>query len=190
MTVPGKFLEEPLEPRDGLGVEVVRRLVEQQHVGIRQQQAAQRDAAALAARQRLHARVPRRQAQRIGGDLELALELPAAGGVDGFLQLALLLEQLVHLVVFERLGELVADLVEALDELQLIRDAFLDDGAHVLGGIERGLLRQETDLDAGLRPRLAFELRVDAGHDLAAASTCPSRSRRARRSWRRGKSSG
>ncbi len=56
----GKFLEETLEPGDGLGIEVIGRLVEQQHVGIRQQQAAQGDAPALAARQRLHARVPRR----------------------------------------------------------------------------------------------------------------------------------
>ena len=60
----------------------------------------------------------------------------------GILQLALLLEQPVHLVVLERLGELVADLVEALDQRELIGDAFLDDGAHVLRGIERGLLRQ------------------------------------------------
>jgi hypothetical protein len=81
----GEFLEEALEPRDGLGVEVVGRLVEQQHVGIRQQQAAKRDTPALAARQRLHARVPRRQTQRVGGDFELALELPTADGVDGVL---------------------------------------------------------------------------------------------------------
>ena len=111
-----EILEEALEPRDGFGVQVVRRLVEQQHVGVRQQQAAQRDAAALAARQRLHARVPRRQPQRVRRDLELALELPTAGRLDGVLQLALLLEQAVHLVVFERLGELVADLVEAFDQ--------------------------------------------------------------------------
>ena len=32
-------------------------------------------------------------------------------------------------------------------------------------GVELRLLRQEADLDAGLRPRLAFELLVDAGHD-------------------------
>src|SRR6185503_20268929 len=162
----GEVLQESLEPRDGLGIQVVRRLVEQQHVGVRQEQAAQRDAAALSARQRLHARIPRRQAQRIGGDVELAFELPAADRVDGVLELALLLEQLVHLVVAHRLGELVADLVESLDELHLIRDAFLDDGADVLVWVERGLLRQEADLDAGLRARFALELRVDAGHDL------------------------
>ena len=44
--------EEALEPGDRLGVEVVRRLVEEQQVGRRQQQPAERDAAALAAGQR------------------------------------------------------------------------------------------------------------------------------------------
>ena len=44
--------EEALEPVDRLGVEVVRRLVEQQQVGRGEQQAAERDAAALAAGER------------------------------------------------------------------------------------------------------------------------------------------
>ena len=43
------LLEVALEPADGLGVEVVRRLVEQQQVGRGEQQPAERDAAALAA---------------------------------------------------------------------------------------------------------------------------------------------
>ncbi len=100
----GEFLQEPLEPRDGFRVEMVRGLVEQQHVGVRQQQPAQRHAAAFAAGQRLYVRIPRRQAQRVGRDVELALELPAAGRIDRVLQLALLLEQAIHLVVFERLA--------------------------------------------------------------------------------------
>ena len=48
----GIVLQEPLEPRDRFGVEVVGRLVEQQQIGRLQQQPAQRHAAALAARQR------------------------------------------------------------------------------------------------------------------------------------------
>ena len=46
------LLEEALEPRDRLGVEVVRRLVEQQQVGRGEQQPAERDAPALAAGER------------------------------------------------------------------------------------------------------------------------------------------
>ena len=64
-----KFLQELLEPIDAFGIEVVGRLVEQQHVGLGQQQPAQRDAALLAARQIRDLGVPRRQAQRVGRDL-------------------------------------------------------------------------------------------------------------------------
>ena len=88
-------------------------------------------------------------------------------GVDGVLQLRLLFEQLVHLVLAEiRLGELVADRVEAVDQRldcrrrlpsTLPRTSFC--------GIELRLLRQQADLDAGLRPRLALDVRVDARHD-------------------------
>ena len=37
--------------------------------------------------------------------------------------------------------------------------------AHVLLGIEFGLLREIADADAGLRPRFAVEVGVDARHD-------------------------
>ena len=57
----GVFVQEPLEPRDRLGVEVVGRLVEQQQVGRRQQDAAQCDPAALAAGEGRHVGVARRQ---------------------------------------------------------------------------------------------------------------------------------
>ena len=45
------FLQEPLQPLDTFGVEVVGGLVEQQQVGTAQQQPAQCDAATLATRQ-------------------------------------------------------------------------------------------------------------------------------------------
>ena len=48
----GEAVQKLLQPLDGLCVQVVGGLVEQQHVGLGQQQPAQRDAALLAARQR------------------------------------------------------------------------------------------------------------------------------------------
>ncbi len=47
---PGIALQEVLEPQRRFKVEVVRRLVEQQHVGRREQQGSQRDAHLPAAR--------------------------------------------------------------------------------------------------------------------------------------------
>ena len=159
-------LEILLQPRDRLGVEMVGGLVEQQHVGRGQQQPAQRHAALLAARQLVDDGVPGRQAQRVRGDLELALEFPAADRVDGVLQLRLLFEQLVHLVVVHGFGELVGDLVEARDLREGAAEAFHHDAAHVLVRIELRFLRQVADLDAGLRARFAFEVGVYAAHDL------------------------
>ena len=64
------------EPVDGLGVEMVRRLVEQQQVGLLEQQAAERDAAALAARELGHVGIVRRAAQRVHRLFDLAVEIP------------------------------------------------------------------------------------------------------------------
>ena len=66
----GVLLQEVLQPRHGVGVEVVGRLVQQQQVGRREQQPAQRDATALAAGQVGHLGVARRQPQRVHGDVE------------------------------------------------------------------------------------------------------------------------
>ncbi len=160
------LLEEVFQPRHRFGIQMVGGLIEQQHVGLGQQQAAQRHAALLAAGQLADHRVPGRQAQRIGGDFQLALQFPAADGVDLVLHLGLLFHELVHFVIRHGLGEPVADGVEAIDQALHVADAFADHLAHGLGLIEHGLLRQIAHLDAGLRARLAFDVLVDAGHDL------------------------
>ena len=79
--------------------------------------------------------------------------------------LRLLLEQLVHLVVVHRFGELLADLVEALDQREHLAERLPRRLRARLAGVEFRLLRQVADADAGLRPGLAFDILVDAGHD-------------------------
>ncbi len=160
------LLEEVFEPGHRFGVEMVGWFVQQQHVGFRQQQPAQRDAALLAAGKRADQRLPGRQAQRVGGDLELALQFPAADRVDRVLHLRLFVHEAVHLVVGHRLGEAVADRVEPVDEALHVADAFADDRAHRLALVEQRFLRQVADLDARLRARLALDVLVDARHDL------------------------
>ncbi len=68
---------------------MVRRLVQQQQIGPLEQQPAQRDAAPLAAGQIAHIRIAGRAAQRVHRQLEPALQLPGARGVDAILQLGL-----------------------------------------------------------------------------------------------------
>ena len=86
----GEALQELFQPVDRFGVEVVGRFVEQQHVGPGQQQAAQRDAALLATRQVLDHRVPGRQVERVGSQLELQVGVLGAGGGDDGLEFGLL----------------------------------------------------------------------------------------------------
>jgi chloramphenicol 3-O-phosphotransferase len=66
-----KALQELLEPFHALRVQMVGRLVEQEQIGLGQEQAAERDPALLAAREHVHLLLPGRQAQRVGRDFEL-----------------------------------------------------------------------------------------------------------------------
>ncbi|MCY1402426.1 hypothetical protein D9M71_175670 [compost metagenome] len=142
---------------------MVGRFVQQQHVRCRQQQAAQRHAALLATGEVLDLRFPRRQAQGVGGDFQLALKVVAVGGVDDGFQLGLLGGQGVEVGV--RLGVGGVDLVQArLGSLDLAY-GFLDHFTHGGLRVELGLLRQVADIDARHGAGFAFDLGVDAGHD-------------------------
>ena len=131
-------LQVPFEPRDRLRVEMVRRLVEQQQVGLAEQQAAQRDPAALATAQLRHVGVGGREPQRVHRDVELTIEIPAADVVDLVLEIRLLREELVEVGV--GLAHRVADLLEPVEEVLRARDALDDVAEHVLGGVEPRLL--------------------------------------------------
>ena len=157
------LLERALEPGDRLGVEVVGRLVEEQQVGLGEQEPAERDAAALAPGERGDVGVARREAERVHGDLERAVELPGAGGVDLGLEVGLLLEERVDVGVGVTEGR--AHLVVAVDELLGLADALGDVAGHVLGRVELGLLGQEAHREAGGEARLASEAVVLARHD-------------------------
>ena len=133
-----------LEPQHALGVEVVGRLVEQQQVGLGQQQLAQRHAALLTTGQVGDGLVGRRAAQRVHRLLELGVDVPGVGGVQLLLQLAHLLHQLVGVVGGHQLGDLVVPV-----ELGLDRHAVLDVLADGLGLVELRLLLQDADRRAG-----------------------------------------
>ena len=161
----GELHQEVFQPGDRLGVQVVGRLVQQQHVGAGEQQSADGHAAALATRQMRHRGVPFRQAQRVGGDFQHAIQLPAGGKFDRLLQFSLFGQQFVHPLVVHRFGELHADLVETSQEPAHFGYPFLDHLANGLAGIKLRLLWQITNANSGLRPRLAIVLRIHPGHD-------------------------
>ena len=88
----------PLEPGDAFGVEMVRRLVEQQQIGPFEQNLAQRHAPPLAAGELGHVGIARRQVHRIHGDFDLPIELPGVERLDLVLHPGLLGQQLFHFV--------------------------------------------------------------------------------------------
>ncbi len=151
------FAQRVLEPRDGFRVEMVGRLVEQQDVRRVEQQARQRDAALLAARQRRDVGVAVGTAQRVHRLVDLAVEIPKALRLDLVLQPAHLFRRLV--------GVVGGDLVVAVDQRLLRRDAFHDVAAHVLRRVQLRLLRQISHAHAVGGPGLAGEFLVHAGHD-------------------------
>ncbi|MDQ0756146.1 hypothetical protein QFZ61_002133 [Arthrobacter sp. B3I4] len=159
--VAGKVL---LEPQHAFGVKVVGGLVQQQKIGLLQQQLAEGDPAALTTGEQRNVRVGRRAAQSVHGLLQLGVEVPGVGGVDGLLQLAHLLEE--DVIVSVRAGHFLGDLVEALDLAVDLANAFLDVAQDGLLLVQRRLLQQDTDGVAGAQPRLTVGGGVQPGHDL------------------------
>ena len=157
------LLQRALQPGHRLGVEVVGRLVEQQEVRLGEEQAAQRDPAPFAARERGHVGVARRQAQGVHGDLEGALEVPGARGVDLGLQVGLLGQEGVDVGVGR--AERRADVVVAVHQRLHLAHPVGHVPGHVLVRVELGLLGQVADGEAGREPGLAAEAVVLAGHD-------------------------
>ena len=151
------LLEVLLEPGHRLGVEVVRRLVEQQQVGRGEQQAAERDAAALTAGELGDVGVGGRQAQGVHRLVELRVEVPRVRGVDLLLDPRELVGGLV--------GVVRGELVEAVEQRAGLRDAVLDVAADVLGLVELRLLLEQADARAGRELRLAAVLGVLPRHD-------------------------
>ena len=156
-------LQRPLQPGHRLGVEVVGRLVQEQQVGLGQEQPAQRHPAPLTARERADVGVARREPQGVHGDLEGAVELPGAGGIDLGLQVGLLGQQGVDVGI--GVAEGGAHLVVPVDQLLRLAHALGHVPGHVLGRVQLGLLGQVADREPRGQPGLAREPVVLTGHD-------------------------
>ncbi len=160
----GKPPQKLLEPLDAFCVEVIGGLIEQQDIGLGEQQPAQRNPAFLAAGERTNLDVPRRKAQRVGGDVHLQIGAVRVHCVDDRLEFRLLGGELVEVGVGFRVRRI--DLIETLFRLQRFAQALLHRLAHGFFRIQLRLLRQETDLHIRHRDDFALEIRLHPGHDL------------------------
>jgi hypothetical protein len=156
--VSGVFLEVALQPGDAFGVEMVGRFVEQQNVGLGEQQLGQCNAALFTTRELRHVRIAGRAAQRVHRLFNLRVEIPQVGRVDFVLQLGHLVGRLVRVVG--------GDLVVAIDDRLFLCHAFHGVAEHVLGGIELRLLFEIADANTVSRFGFAEEIVDRAGHDL------------------------
>ena len=98
-----------------------------------------------------------RATQRVHRLVDLAVEIPQAGGLDLVLQFGHLVGGLV--------GIIHRQLVVAIEDRLLLGDAQHDVLAHRLGGVELRLLFEVADPGALGDPGLAVIFLVDAGHD-------------------------
>ena len=155
--------KELLQPVHRLGIQVIGRLVQQQHVRLGQQQAAQGDTALLAARQQSHLGFPWRQAQGVGGDLKLVLGVSPRAANDG-LHLGLLFGERVEISVFFAVSGV--DFFQPRFGLEDIAHARFNAFAHGLLGVQLRLLRQITNIQTRHGDGFAFKLLVNTRHDL------------------------
>ncbi len=142
---------------------MVGRFVEQQHVWRGQQQAAQGHTTLFTTGQVFYFCVPGRQAQRVGGDFQLALQVMAIAGLQDGFELGLFGSQLVEVGI--RVGVGRVDLVQARLGVLDHADRFLDHFTHGLGRVQLWFLRQIADVQVRHRTGFAVELGVDASHD-------------------------
>ncbi len=153
------------QPRNGFGIEVVGRFVEQQQVGLANEQLAKCDAAFFATRQVGDLSIFGWQVHDRHRHFDEAIEFPKVVGVDDVLQRRHLVAEFLHFVVVGDFTEQTADLVVAVHDGLAFRDGFLNVFKNGLGRIEWWLLFEVADREAFAQSGGAFELGVHARHD-------------------------
>jgi len=137
-------LEMVLQPGNGLGVEVVRGLVEQENIRFwssRRQSATRR----FSPPDRTFTLCPRPDSGARPCHLEPAVQLPGVQMVQFFPAPCLPLDELLHLVVGHGIGEAFVDLVVLMQKVDCLLYALFHALTHGLFGIELRLLLKEPD---------------------------------------------
>ncbi len=158
-----EVMQEALQPGDRFGVQVVRRFVQQQHVWLFQQQAAQRNTAAFTTGQVRDFGVPVWQAQRIGCTFQLCVQVMAVVCLNDLFQTSLLSCQLVKIRIF--FGVKRINLIKAFQRANHFRQRFFNGFTHGVLKVELRFLRQVTNFDTGLWTGFPFDVFIDACHD-------------------------
>ena len=141
----GVLLQVFFQPGHGFSIKMVGGLIQQQNVGLLQQQTAQCHATALATRKNFDRGLGWRAAQRIHCHFQARIDVPGVQVIDFFLHLALFLDQRGHFVVAHRLSEAVADGIEFCQQPDGLLRAFFDNFTHGFGVVQPRFLFQQPD---------------------------------------------
>ena len=157
-----KTVEQPFQPFDGGEIQMVGRLVEDQHFRLGHQRLRQRHALAHAAGKRTDQRF-RVKLQPLDRGLDARLHRPAVLRFQFGLQRLHRFQQLV--VIGIRLGQLVRQMMVGGDDLVQLAQAFRHRVEHRGFGIQHRLLAHVTDARAGLTPHDAVvQMRLPGQH--------------------------
>jgi len=160
----GIGLQVAFQPVDALGVQVVGGFVEQQQVGLLQEQLAQRDPATLTAGKDADRCVAGRALQGVHRLLQLGVDVPRLPVVELGLQFAHLGQERVEVRV--RIGQFRRDLVEAVEQPLGLGDRLLDILQHGLVLGERRLLLEHAHGLALGQHGVAVVCPEQSGHQL------------------------
>ena len=162
------LLEVLLQPVDGLGIEVVGRLVQKKHIRLLQQQSAQRHPAAFPPAQLSDFLVVRRTTKGVHGDAQLGVKLPGIQGINAVLNRGLAVHQLLHLVGIVEdflVHEFHVDLLVLFQHIDDLLGPLFHHLADGFGLVEFRLLRQVSHSVAVGPHNLALECFIQSGDD-------------------------
>ena len=162
---PLEVPQEMLQPIHRFRVEMVGRLIEQQHVRILQQQLAERHPPLFTPGEMLHQRIGRRQTHRIGREFHRAVQLPQIPRVDLVLHPRQLREHIFHRLGRQLFAQLHVEVVVVFEYRPRDRHPFFDALGHRRLGVQPGLLREIADVDPLHWLGGAHEVFVFTGHD-------------------------
>ncbi len=146
---------------------MVGRLVEQQHVGLLQQQTAQRHTAAFTPGKGVDFLVVGRALQCVHGALKLGVDVPCIRGIEGILQFPLTLYESVHFIgILQHVGvaECCVDIIELLEQIHHRLHALAHNLNHRLFGVKFRFLLQVSHRVTWREHHIALEIFVDSGY--------------------------
>ena len=142
---------------------MVGRFVQEQHVGARQKQTAQRHTTLFTPRKVTNHSVPRRQTQSIRSNFHLRFNIRTGRSNNGF-KTSLFSSQGIKVSIRFRVGVIYR--IELFLRLHHFAHTFFDRLTNRHIRIERWFLRQVTDVDPRHRDGFPFDIRIDTRHDL------------------------